>query len=165
MKNKDLYGLQRGLSMCGHLTGVKFAYAIAKNHRLVDTEIGILNDTIKPSEKFLEYDKKRADICEASAEKDENGKPKIQIKDGSQEYVIADKEGFDNEINLLQEKYKDEIENRKKQAEEYKKLLEEESEIKLHLINKELIPDDISVSAMELIMPIIDETDSVKQEK
>ena len=56
MKNKDLFTFKQGLEAAKSLTGVKFAYAVAKNYKLVSSEIETLQETIKPSEKYLEFE-------------------------------------------------------------------------------------------------------------
>ena len=75
MKNKELQPLLQSIDAVGNLSGVKFVYAIVKNKKLITAELETLQEAIKSSEKFLEYDKERIVICEKHADK-ENGKPK-----------------------------------------------------------------------------------------
>ena len=169
LKNKDLFGLQQGLAQCKNLIGVKFAYAIAKNHAKIDSEIEALREAVKPTSEFEVYDKERAELAKSFADKDDKGEPKINVipQTGLSEYVIppAKKKAFNKAFENLKRKNKKVVDAKNKQIEEYNKLLEEESKIELHKVNVELVPQDITVGQMELIMPIIDDANLVKSIK
>jgi len=85
MTNQDLQRLLSGINSCGNLKGVKFSYALSKNRKMIMAELETLQEAIKPSEAFAEYDKKRIELCEKFADQ-ENGKAKLV----NNNYVFSD---------------------------------------------------------------------------
>ena len=75
MKRQDLYTLLNGFEAVKDLKGVNFAYARAKNKKLVLAELELLKGVLKDSDRFAEYDKKRIELCEVHCKKDKNKKP------------------------------------------------------------------------------------------
>lgn len=164
MKNKNVLSIYQGLQSCANLTGVKFAYAIAKNIYKIKTEIEIMNETLKASENYRIYDKKRSELAEKNAEKNKDGTPKSTINktNGQEEFVIGDKKAFEKELEALKEEYKEEIEKREEQIKSYQDFLEEESPLELHRINSEELPKEITAGQLSSIMEIVDESNSIK---
>lgn len=154
MKRQELYNLLNGFEAVKNLKGVKFAYARAKNKKLVLAELELLKDVLKDSDKFIEYDKKRIELCEEHCTKDKKGKP--VIKNGKYEGLTKNKE-FDKKVEKLNEKFKEVIEQKKKNAEEYKALLDGEVDIPLHKIKIEDVPEDITGAQLESISLILEE--------
>jgi hypothetical protein len=153
MKNNELYQLADGLGKMGDLTGVKFAYAIVKNKRIVEDEIKLLSESLKASDKFTEFDKKRVEIVKEHADKDEKGEAKIE---GNQ-YVVSDTKAMEAAIDPLKEEYKDTIEAREAQIKEFNEMLEKEINIELYKIKQDDLPKDISVAQLESIRWIVEE--------
>jgi hypothetical protein len=153
MKNNELYQLADGLGKMGDLTGVKFAYAIVKNKRIVEDEIKLLSESLKASDKFTEFDKKRVEIVKEHADKDEKGEAKIE---GNQ-YVVSDTKAMEAAIDPLKEEYKDAIEAREAQIKEFSEMLEKEINIELYKIKQDDLPKDISVAQLESIRWIVEE--------
>jgi len=130
---------------------VKFSYWLAKNRKRIQPEIESLEEAIESSRRYKEYDTERARIAKFYADKDENGKPIIQ----NSSYVVIEKlNEFNSELNILKEKYKDEVEKRDKQIEEYNNLLEEEIEFEGFKIKLEDLPDGIEPVFIEVLMDI-----------
>ncbi len=153
MKNNDLMRLMDGFDSVNNLEGVKFAYAVSKNRRLVINEIETLQDCIKPAEKYTEYDKKRMELCEKYSEKNDNDEP---ITENGQ-YKITDRVEFDKSIDELKKSYNGEIESRVKQLDEYKELLNKETVLELHKISLGDLPKDITSGQLNSIYEIIKE--------
>jgi len=86
MKNKDILQLNEGLANCGNLTGIKFAFAVAKNRKILLSVIEPLFEMIKK----LQND---------NAKKDEQGKI-IEINGQIQ---MVDLEKFNKEYKELME--------------------------------------------------------------
>lgn len=154
MKNKDLFSLYQGLKSVGKLVGVTFGYAVNKNLRTLKTELELLEETLKPSEQFLEFRKKQEEIVKKYAKKDEKGEFVIEnfnydIK-GSEEEVAK-------EIKPLREEYKEVLEAREAQEKAYTELLEKESDFKPYTVKKEDLPKEITGDQMASIFDIIEE--------
>lgn len=151
--NQKLWALLQGIKNLSGLKGVKFAYGMAKNKRLIEQEIEILQEAIKPSDKFQEYDKKRIDFCVKYADKDDKGKAKLE----GNEYVFSgkNKEKFDKEIETLKKEYGQEQKEREEQIDEFHKLMTKESDFKPFMIAYEEIPEDITSDQMSGIIDLI----------
>lgn len=144
--------LYKGLDTLGSLQGVKFAYFIAKNKALLESEIKDMKEAIKTSDEYNVYEKARIALAEEHAVK-EDGKP--VVKDNS--YVMEDKDAFNKAWEALKDKHKDAIDARKKQVEDFNKFLEEEIELNLHNIQLTDVPANITVEQMEIIEPLVNE--------
>ena len=154
MKKRELFSLMSGFEMVKGLRGIKFAYARLKNKKLISDEIKVFEDLLKPSDGFLEYDKKRIELCVKYSKKDEKGKSIIE----NNSYAgLTDNKEFEKELGQLKEEYKEVMDERLKLLEEYNKMLEEEIELNFHKILLEDIPTDITGQQLELLMPIIKE--------
>lgn len=154
MKRRDLYNLLAGFELVKDLKGVKFGYARAKNKKLILAELELLDASIKEPVKFSEYDKERVELCKKYCKKDEKGNPVIK----DQTYVgLKENIKFMDELKKLQEDFKEVIDERNKQKQEYEKLLDEEIELNFHKILLENIPSDITGAQLELLAPILKE--------
>jgi len=144
MKYRDLIRLQAGLISVGNLPGAKFAYAVGRNIDKIRGPLKPIQGILKESSEFKEYNKQRIRICEDCAEVDNGGKA---MKDDDGSYLIADakKDQFDKKITALKKRYQTVIDDREKQAEEYNKLLDEESkdELNLHMVQESDLPVEI----------------------
>lgn len=151
MKKRELLDFNNALKSVSELKGVKFAYAVAKNTKVIKNEVEAILDAQKSSKEFQEYDNERIELCKLMAVKDESGKPKVTQNN----FDIEDKEAFDKEFNKLKKKYKEAIEDRDKQLEEFNKLLEEEVKIKLHKVKVEELPSDITPKQLNSIFEMV----------
>lgn len=152
MKNKDLYSYIQALIDVGDLKGVKFAYSVIKNKKKIEEEIILLEEVIKPNVLFEEYEKKRVSLCEVYSEKDENGKPVI-IMD---KYKLTDLNKFNDELNILKNEYKEVVDERTRQINEYNKLLDEDIIIDFIKIDFNELPDNITPKQLENINFMVD---------
>ena len=75
MKKREVLALWINLNKLGELTGVKFAYAVAKNINVLRPEVESLEKAIELSERFKEYDATRVALEEKYEENErkENG--------------------------------------------------------------------------------------------
>lgn len=154
MKNHEIFRLRKALDDVSDIKGIKFAYSVLKNKKILDEEIDIFKKTMEVSEIYNEYDHKRVAICEKYAQLDEHGNPTIV----DSQYVITDKESFEKEFVVLKEEYKVAISDRNKQISDYDKLMTEDSDIttKLSKVKFEHLPEDLSAAQLETIQEIID---------
>lgn len=133
------------------LTGVKLAYCIAKNKLLIAQERKVLDEAIKPSVEFSEFEKKRIELAQSLAKKDDKGKPMIE----NNQFVMEDQSLFESEFEKLKEDYPSVVRQREEQIAEYNKFLEESVKIDFYKISLSDIPDSISVQQMRVIEPFI----------
>ena len=145
MKYKDIVELNKSLKAVEQLKGVKFAYAVAKNTKIIEPEIDSLKEAAKSSEKFTSYQQDFKELQMEHAEKNEKG-----------DLVIKDEKAFTKALEKLQEEHREAIDGRKKQSDEIEKLLEEEVELKLLKVKKEELPEDITAEQLKGIMEIVE---------
>lgn len=155
MKNGEIFRLAKGIEKVGHLKGVKFAYGIARNKKIVDAEIENIKESVAQSEAFTAFEKSRIELCQEYAEKDEKGEFKVE----NNEYVLpADKkEEFEIRLNALREQNKEGIEEREKQLNDYKDFIDQESAVEFHKIKLSSVPEDITAEELEGIKELIEE--------
>lgn len=144
IKNKELLNMNSLLGTLFGLKGVKFAYAIAKNIRLIQAEVKLLEEA--KSEKYKEYDNKRLELAKKHAQKDAQGNSLII----NNSYILENQEVFDAELEVLKKKYEAEIK-------EYEDLLDTENELKLHKIKLSDVPVDITTGQMLVIENLVEE--------
>ena len=157
MKNRQLSILHKGLTDSGKLQGVKFAYAVAKNKKLIEEEVEALNEGLNPSEKFKEYDEKRVELAKEHAEKDEDGNAVMVGEENIKSFDIKDIAKFTKDLEKIQEEYKTELEARDKQLKDYEKLMDEDTKLELQKVKLENVPEEITGEQLELISEIIEE--------
>ena len=156
MTKNDALNLYNGLQNVSNLKGAKWAYAIARNVEKLRPEVEALRKAYTMSEEFADYEGKRLELARKHSVK-EKGTPKTVKIGQTEEYLIADKDKFNQEIAKLQKKYNKAIVERKKQLEDFNEILEEKVEMDLHMIDSDYIPEEITPEQVSAIMPIIRE--------
>ncbi len=153
MKKSDIYRLYHGLNSCVGLSGAKFNYAVAKNIRILQSEVEAIDAARKPSEDYQAYDKEREELAKSYALKDEKGEAIIE----NGQYKIIDQDAFDAALDVVKEKHKDAIAQREQQDKDFTALLESEADtIELHKVKLSDVPDAIE-GRMFQIVDIIEE--------
>jgi len=153
MKNKDLFRLYQGLNDVSYFNGVKFAYSVVKNKKLIEAEIKTFEEVIKPTEEFQKYEQKRVETCEKYCERQEDGKPVVE----NNAYKIIDKISFDKELEQLKTDSQEMLDYREQQLKEYNELLDEDTKLELVKVSVDNLPNGITSSQIESIYEIIDE--------
>lgn len=169
MKNKEILSLAQALNQVGNLSGIKFSYAVAKNNNLIKTELEAFKEALKPSDAFLEQDKKRIALCENYADKDEKGKAKMQMvrfANGTQgtNYVFngglePSQEYLDAVESLKKEdaEYRTQVELKEKQGKEYDELMEQENKFTPYKIKLADLPKEITAAQTTALFALIEE--------
>jgi hypothetical protein len=154
-----LYDLFDRLLKSGEIKNVRFHYLVVKNKKLIESERAALQAVIVPHEDFTTYEKKRMEICQAMAEKDDKGVPKRRRTPIGEEFVIdpAKIEEFSKNISSLIEESKDALDKRQNQKIEFDKLLLEEIEIEFNKIKLDIIPDALLGNDVELLFELVEE--------
>jgi len=155
MNKRDLVRLYDGLGAVGKLKGIKFVYAVARNRKLLEPEVMPLQTAMEPDEKFVEFEQKRIQLCERLADKTTQGTP---IRELGSFRIIEHRAEFDKALAELRTQYKDAVDGRINQEQEYEKMLDEEVEgIKFHKIKMGDVPSDITAQQLEGILEVISE--------
>lgn len=162
MKNIEILELSDILSFYAkelkNLKGAKFAYTVIKNIDIIEKEAKSLLESKNVSEKYSELEKKRLELCEKHADKDDKNEPIKKKFEGDRfEYSISitKMDAFNADINALFEENKEAIEEQKKYDEDFKTLLNSESDIVLKKISIDDVPSDISVELFAAIKKFI----------
>lgn len=163
MKNKDLYALKDGINQVSHLGGADFAIAVIKNLKMVEKEIEVLDEIIKPTKDFEEkYQPEVEKTARIYCKKDANGNPQPRMTRSGQalyEFTPESKTDFDKAIKTLEEKedFVEIVKFRKNQETKFEEALEKECIIPFIKIKKEFIPKDIKIGELNSIYLILDE--------
>jgi len=151
--NQNIIELNESLQRVGNLSGIKFAYVVARNKNKIKSEIDSFQEAIKQSNDFQEYEKKRAELCELHAKKDEKGKSIIN----GNEYEIDNQQAFEAQLKVLRDGNKEVIEAREKQINDFNSFLKEESKLELYKVDLKDVPENITTEQMSSIISIIKE--------
>lgn len=161
MKNLKILWVYNNLNLLRDLEGVDFHFEISMNKKSMEPVVESLEEARKPKDKWLEFDKKRLEINEKHANKDDKGKAVLlDLDNGLSQYDIprSKQKVFDKEIEDLRKEYKEVIEARTKQIEDYQKKLEEENKtFRPSLFSKDIIPKNIKGDQMDVILDFIKE--------
>lgn len=137
MKRKDLVTLYTVLNKLSDIQHTKFAYFVMKNIKIIKPEIEFIQDLNKVPSEFIEYDKKRIEMCKKYAVKDDEGQPIIE--DGN--YKIKNQKLFDKKLNELKKEYYDTIEEKNKKDLGMTKFLMEDADVDFYKIKMEDLPE------------------------
>ena len=162
MKNVDLFvlaeSLKANLESLKQLQGTKFTYSVIKNIDILEKEIKVISEIIKPSEKYSEYETKRTNLCAVFGKKDADGNLVYKQTENGQEYDIdVTDEKWIKAIDELKEEYKDSIDERTKQIDNYNQFLDKESDVEFHKIHIDEIPENVTLEHMLLLKYFISE--------
>lgn len=148
MRRAELFSLYKRLPSLKDLKGVKLAYTIVRNTKKLEEEINIYQELFKPSEKFLEFEEKRIELCNKFCDKNEEGKPIIN----NGVYQGVDKNNlFIVEYERLKNEYVNELKERDDQIKKMNEFLSEEINFDFLKIKLEDVPNDISVDQMAVL--------------
>jgi len=158
LKNREIFTLSQGIQAAGDLTGAKLAYALAKNLKVVSEEITHLQSGLKLSdERMTAYENDRQELCATHSVKDGDGNSKYIGEGDDKVFDIIDVEAYNVDWEVLKEKYADDLEDQKLTKEEYLALLEEASDIKIHMVKLENFPDTVSAALINQLMLMIED--------
>jgi hypothetical protein len=159
MKNIDLFilsdALKSNLESLKKLEGVKLTFTISKNIVILDDAINELVNSVKPSDEFEEYDKKRIFLCDKYTKRDASNNPLINSNNG---YDIDETdEQWLIDINLLKKNYTNIIEERDIQISKYNKNLQMKTTVEFNKIELDQLPDNITLENMLVLKYFISE--------
>lgn len=141
---QEVLDLYKAFQAVSHLKGVKFAYAVAQNLNILKREVEAISLASHPSNEFLEFDKKRAELAKSHAKKDEKGEPITIMVNGANEYDIVDAKVFEEQYEALKEENKAILDERTKQIEDLDNLLQEKVDVELYELKMSTVPEDVT---------------------
>jgi hypothetical protein len=160
LKREDVY---RVYSLIGSLKGKfnkHFQMYLFDITNALEPTVKSIQEVIKPSEKFIEFETKRNELLKASADIDTNGQPKTYIDPFTQSpaYAIppSKMESVKESIKVLKEEYIDAINENIKQQPEIEKLMKDEIDISIVSIPFDLVPDEMDIDILRALSPYID---------
>lgn len=153
MKNRDLLRFLKGLNAVGSLQGVKFAYAVGKNRRIVEREVETLQEADKDPEEYEPFNTARIELCQKHCKKNDDGNPFLV----NENYIIQTQKPFDAAMKKLVKKHQEVVDAREQQTKEYDELLKEDSDFKPFMLSLEHVPDDITPGQLGEIIDMIEE--------
>jgi len=127
----EFVNLVNGLYSIRTLKGKEFGFKVLNNLELLQTSLKDLEDLGRPSDEFLKVAEQMNSIANRN----------------SPEGVA--------ETKVIEEENKELIDVRKAQLDEVKVVMEEETSIELELIEKALVPEEISIEDLMNIKKII----------
>ena len=137
--NKELKELSLNLAKVSGLSGVKFAFAVAKNSAKIKSELSTIQEVVNTIKGLNEYDEERKSAFETFNKTADGKKP-----------TKEDEALLTEQIANLDEKYKDSIK-------EWNDLMDQEIDFDEHKIKKSNLPEDITAAQLEGILSIIDD--------
>lgn len=154
MQKKELLNLYEAIKIVGDLRGMKFVYAMAKNVNLIKDEIDSILKAVNTDEK-KEFEDKRIELAKKYSKKDKDNKP-IMINNS---YIIGEEEKFNKEFSSLKKEYKECLDK------EEKFLKTEAPKINFYKIDKDDIPEGITVNQLSNIFVLIKDDERTTNKK
>lgn len=157
---RKLIALKEGIMRVGNLTGITFACVMAKNSRKIKEELEDFNAGTKATDGYKEFTEKRIELCKKHADKDGKGNPKsVAVPEGvpgEREYVgLEDNLLFESDVNKLMEKYKGELDKRKKINKDYNEQLNAEIKFGYIMVDLKDVPETITTAQLEGISDLV----------
>lgn len=151
IKRSDVVNIFNTLQTYTDVKDKVFSFFIKRNISLITPTIesirGIYDDS-KASDEYLEYDKKRIEICETYAKRDDNG----DILNVNNNYIFEDIDTVKKLISDLASDYTEAIEEFEQLNIHVKELIEEEVEVDISPIPFNAIPGAINFYEFEALI-------------
>jgi hypothetical protein len=156
---RELLELWNALPTLADLKGFNLGYAVARTKVKLRPEIEALDESLKPDDAFQEYTKRRLELCNYYAQKDERGPIILGNK-----FVFGDNQkAFDEAMIPLNVEFAQATKYREQQSLDYNNALSEPITVEIHQITKSDIPLDPepTVAQMGVLYYLLREQDVV----
>ncbi len=151
LTKSDIFILWQTLNAIPGVESFVVGYAMARTKRFIKDEVEAMQEAIKPSADYLEYDRKRVELCERLSKKDDNGKS-IVLGGG---YVFDNPQEFQIELAKLDKKHREVLNKREEQIAAFNKAMLESAESKVFMVKASKMPDSLG-SFADGLYPMID---------
>lgn len=162
--NRDILRFKQGFESLGNIeASAEFSYKVIKNLRILQKELEIFDEMIKPSKEYTEkYQPEIEKVAKEYCKKDKGGNPVPRMTPTGQtmyDFDPAEKEKFDKRVEELEKdpKFASIITARKKQVDKYTDLMEKASELTFIKIPQRCLPEKISPRNLEMIFELIED--------
>ena len=136
----------------------KFKWGLSKNQDSIARAFDDLDKFRRPQKEYIEewneYQRERGETIQRFAATDVDGK--FIVDERTNEYVIPPhkREAYREAADPVSEKYAEVIAKHKETLKEFGEILSAESDVRIHKINVELIPDPVLSAEMTVLMPL-----------
>ena len=157
ISREKAFKLNNLLKALKNIKNTKFAYAITKNTRLIDTELEIMKEIAQSGvpEKLQEFESKRIDLIEKYAEKNEDGT--FKTVNGNYDVQGDNLVAFQTEYDTLTKEYVDTLAENEANNAKVDGMLKEDIDLTLIKVKFENLPDDLSAEELDALEPIIED--------
>lgn len=142
-----------GYDQLKSLQGIKLTYAITKTMKVLKAEAEAIEASKYTSDTIEKYSKEYQEIVESEAKRDADGN---FIMAGTNQVSIENIKSFQGKTKVLNETYAEELAIVKVADVKYEKFLKEKVDIEFFCIVEENLPENITVSQMEILSDMID---------
>jgi len=157
MKRREILSLHKILMDLNRISSTKFAYAVARNLRIVKDEVESFGraQRIELQDMYNEYDRKRMELVNKYASRDEKGR---LVTSESGEVQMINYSEFHESLNPIKKEYAEAIKQNDEKAAEIEKMLDDEViiEKEFYMIKASIIPDGIKPLELFHLMPLIE---------
>lgn len=152
MKRAEVLSLSAIFDQLKRVRETKFAYAIARNMRLLTAEVESIREAGRLPDKFIEFEQRRLQLVGKYALRDKEGQ---MIMSGLNNAQIANPGEFERELAALRDEYKNAIAEARAKNGEVDDLLKSGVEIDCYEIRADVLPKELSADEMLALMPLI----------
>lgn len=172
MTYKEAVNMRKNLDMVNQVNGAsaRFLYAVSRNKDHLDSVIRHLNKTVEQTKDIQEYRKEVEKINQKHALKDEDGSVQytnVPMPNGMQRRAFKKIVGegnpnsdYEKEITELESRYDEQIREHEAKIKKYDEMLESEipdGDLRLFMIDLDIVPDGLHPRAMDGVLPFIKE--------
>lgn len=163
LKREELASLNMVLSEIANNTtesfDKRFIFGVHRNLEYFKPEIESIKNTQKEPKRFQEFQEKIQQIGMESADKDEQGNPKLENKNGNRVFVITEKkEEANKRLLALRQEYNDVIEEQQKNMKQFEELMQEEIEFDICQVSFNNFPNSYDITKHNVLKHMIKET-------
>ncbi len=158
--NSDLYYVLNNINVLKEIKGAKLVISINRALTKVKEEVRLLELIIEDTDEYKEYIKELNKLKVDCSKKDKLNNPILitntvnGVKQST--YDINNVKEFNKGIELLNTKYKKEIDNKRLSKEEYIKIISSETEFKRIKFKESDIPEDVTFEQIEIMSLLLD---------
>jgi len=152
LKRAQILNLSKVLEQLKRVQSTRFAYAVARNIRLIDNEVESIRQAGAPPPKQIEYEQKRMALVHKHGAKETDGSLSMESPGNAK---IANMPQFMTELAALRTEYADTLADAEKREKDMMSMLSEEVEIEAYEIKAEVLPKDLAADEVYAIMPFL----------
>ena len=154
MTNREIITLQPWLDEVSHLPGLRFAEALIKITPIINKYVDVIVSKTKEREDYKTYSEELKQLNEKFFKRNENGDVVREIVNGKSEAKFE--KGYKKEYLVLNKKHSQALKFRDKQVKEFRAMLDKKADIKIELIKREDLSEQISAKELAAISVIVE---------